>query len=119
MKDPQETGHYQRLSGASVSDHHWYGPVTGSVSLPPLLKTGILLTSHQLNAGLESLVRCAARVVDLVAQCDVGKELAVPVDLLNGEDHGLHPAERAKVKPEMMQRRNFCSFQHQLGIGDK
>lgn len=100
MEDPQETGHHQRLSGASVSDHHWYGPVTASFALQPLLKSGMFLASHQLNAGLESLVRCAARVIDLVTQCDVGKELAASVDLLNGKDHGLHPAERAEVKPE-------------------
>lgn len=119
IKDSQETGHYQRLRGASISDHHRYDPMAGSIVLQLLQKTRVVLTCHQLKTGLESFVRCAARVVDLVAQRDVGKQLHASVDFLNGKDHRLHPAECAEVKPAMKQSRSCRSLHHRLGIGDK
>lgn len=41
---------------------------------------------------------CTARIIDPIAQGDVGKEFAISVDLLNCKDHSLHPTESAEVE---------------------
>lgn len=50
----------------------------------------------------------AARIVDLVAQRDVGQQFVISVDLLDGKDHSLHPTERPKVKPR--KKFNFIEY---------
>lgn len=96
VEHPQEPSHNQRLSGSSISDHSQNSAWTVPSTLGHILQNG--LGSHELHSAPQGLVRCTARVIDLVAQGDVGKESLVSVDLLNGEDHGLHPTEGSEVK---------------------
>ena len=54
---------------------------------------------HEAQRGLERLGHGVAGVEDPVAQGDVGQEGAAVVDLIDGEDHGLQPAEAPEVVP--------------------
>lgn len=53
---------------------------------------------------------CAAWIINPVAQCDVGKEFVISVDLLYGKDHSLHPTESPQVKSERAVMLKSSSF---------